>query len=202
MTSAFTTNSVASLRLRPGQSAERSQGHVPPEEVALAVCVTLVVIVVLFWRRINGPAYEGRTVEQWFKLYHASRDYTSSQHLKPDPDELKLVKSAFRRMGTNAVPFLVGRITRYLGYSSLELWRFKYRRKIPQTLSGLLPMPVSKNSEASSAANVLSALVKPPGEMPRLKEMLAAETDEGRKRRIAHASQYISESGPAELRKD
>ena len=38
--------------------------------------------------------------------------------------------------------------------------------------------------------------------LPRLKEMLASETNEGRQKRIAHAIQYISESGPSELRND
>jgi hypothetical protein len=89
-------------------------------KLALAACATLAaVITLIIWRRPNGPIYEGRTVEEWFKrydemsnksFYDAVRAIPPSQRRQITVNELKLVESAFQGMGTNAVPYLAGRI--------------------------------------------------------------------------------------------
>ena len=134
----------------------------------------MAVIALLCWPQAHGPTYEGRTVEEWLKsydemvnkgTYDAVRAVPASQRKAVTPDELKLAESAFQKMGTNAVPYLADLINRDLGSSRLEVWRIKIRWRLPQLLKGFLPLPVSRVSEAGTAANLLSSQIKPPGEM-------------------------------------
>ena len=140
----------------------------------MAGSAMLAVVALIFWPRPHGPLYEGKTMEEWFRsydemrnkgTYDAVRAVPASERKAVTPDELTLAESVFKRMGTNAVPYLAGRINQNFGYSRLEIWRIKIRWRLPQMLKNLLPLPVSKGSEAGTAANLLSGQIKPPGEM-------------------------------------
>jgi len=113
-------------------------------------------------------------VEAWFEsydemrnkgTYDAVRATPASQQQTVTTNDLMLAESAFQRMGTNAVPYLAGRINQNFGYSRMEVWRIKVRWRLPQLLKGLLPLPAAKGGEAGTAANLLSGQIKPPGEM-------------------------------------
>jgi hypothetical protein len=143
-------------------------------KLALAGCAIIAVIAFICWPRARGPTYEGRTVEEWFKsydemsnkgYYDAVRATPVSQQHTVTTNDLALVESVFKKIGTNAVPYLAGRINQDPGYSRMDVWRIKVRWRLPQLLKGLLPLPASKGSEAATAANLLSGQIKPPGEM-------------------------------------
>lgn len=143
-------------------------------KLALVGCVAVGIVTLIYWPRAHGPTYEGRTVEEWFKsydemrnkgFYDAVRATPASQQLKVTTNDLMFVESVFQRMGTNAVPYLAGRINQNHGYSRMELWRIKIRWRSPQLLKSLFPLPASRGSEAGTAANLLSGQIKPQGEM-------------------------------------
>ena len=140
----------------------------------MAGCAIFVVITFICWPRAHGPSYEGRTVEAWFKsydemrskgFYDAVRATPASQQQTVTTNDLMLAESVFKRMGTNAVPYLANRINQEHGYSRMEVWRIKVRWRLPQLLKGLLPLPASRGTEAWNAAQLLSGQIKPPGEM-------------------------------------
>ena len=143
-------------------------------KLAFAGCAAVAVIAFLCWPRVHGPIYEGRTVEEWFKSYDELKNkggYDAVRGIPPAErqpvaqSDLMLAELAFRRMGTNAVPYLASRITQGFDYSRMEVWRIKIRGRLPQVLKGLLPLPASKGGQAITAANLLSDQLKPPGEM-------------------------------------
>jgi HEAT repeats len=143
-------------------------------KLALTGCAIVAVIALLCWPRTHGPSYEGRTVEEWFKRYDEMRYkgyYDAVRGIPPSEQEsvaqsdLMLAQSAFQRMGTNAVPYLVGRITQGFDYSRTEVWRMKIRGRLPQMLKGILPVPVPRGGHSITAAKLLSDQIKPPGEM-------------------------------------
>ena len=143
-------------------------------KLALAGCASVAVIALLWWPRAHGPNFEGRTVEVWFKsydemrnkgYYDAVRVTPSSQQKTVTTNALMLTESVFKRMGTNAVPYLASRLNQDPGYSRMELWRIKVRWRLPQMLKGLLPLPESRGAKAATAANLLYSHIKPPGEM-------------------------------------
>jgi hypothetical protein len=143
-------------------------------KLALAGCAIVAVITLLCWPRAHGPSYEGRTLEEWFNrydemknkgYYDAVRATPASQQQTVTTNDLTLVESVFKRMGTNAVPYLAGRINQNPGYSRLDVWRIKVRWRLPQLLKGLLPLPASSGSEAGTAAELLAIQIKPPGEV-------------------------------------
>jgi len=105
----------------------------------------------------RGYTHQGRTVEEWFREFATS--FSSESH-PPSPEELQQFTSsiAFAEMGTNAVPFLAGRITRDLDPSRLEVWAGKLPRRIRHR-------PVPKSSDATLASVLLVHCVKPPGDM-------------------------------------
>ena len=78
----------------------------------LAGAFVVVVVTLALWVRPKGYVYQGKTVKQWFE------DYNSEKHNENRDDydpfalgrEKRRIKNAFVEMGTNAVPFLVGRI--------------------------------------------------------------------------------------------
>jgi len=138
----------------------------------LAGCAIVAVISLVCWPRAHGPSYEGRTVEEWFKRYDELRYRGGYGPVIPPSEQepvaesdLMLAETAFRRMGTNAVPYLAGRITQDFSYSKMEVWRMKIRGRLPQVLKGLLPVPRFRGSQAITAADLLSDQLKPPGEM-------------------------------------
>ena len=142
-------------------------------KVALAACASILAVALTFWLRPSGPTYEGRTIGEWFRrydemrnkgYYDAVRSIPPSQRQPVAPGETALAEHAFIKMGTNAVPYLAGRITQDSTYSRFELWRIKVRRRIPQILRGFVPLPRSRGSESGTAANLLSSQIKPPGE--------------------------------------
>src|SRR5687767_12424446 len=103
--------------------------------IGVALCVLLPVIGILLisvWPK--GPTYQGRTVEEWFEGYHTLRNTRS---LQPRTGELAVAESAFEALGTNAVPYLAARITQDPNYSTLEMWRINYRRRIPQVIQSV-----------------------------------------------------------------
>jgi hypothetical protein len=113
-------------------------------------------------------------MEAWFKsydemrnmgYYDAVRAIPLSQQKSVTTNDLMFVESVFERMGTDAVPYLAERINQNPGYSKLEVWRIKIRWRLPQLLKRFFPLPPSKGSEAHTAANLLFAQIKPPGEM-------------------------------------
>ena len=137
-------------------------------------CAIVAAIGFICWPRALAPSYEGRTVEEWLKsydelrnkgTYDAVRAVPASQRKAVTHDELTRAESAFQKMGTNAVPYLADLINRDLGSSKLEVWRIKIRWRLPQVLKGFLPLPVSRGSEAGTAAELLAIQIKPPGEM-------------------------------------
>lgn len=143
-------------------------------KLALAACASIMAVTLTFWLRSSGPTYEGRTIEQWFKpydemrnksFYDAVRAIPASQRQAIAPGETALAENAFKKLGTNAVPYLAGRITQDWTYSRFELWRIKVRWRIPQILKGFVPLPRSRSSESGTAANLLSSQIKPPGEL-------------------------------------
>ena len=128
--------------------------------IGLAICLLLLVIAVVVSLRPSGPSYKGRSMHDWFERYKQLRDNTRPPVPSEKPGEVAAIEEAFVAMGTNAVPFLAGRITRDPSYSRIDMLRFKYRRYL-----GKLPLPASKVLEAGSAANLLSSYIKPPGEI-------------------------------------
>src|SRR5689334_17011809 len=89
-------------------------------KLALAACASIMAVTFTFWLRPRGPTYEGRTIEEWFKrydeirnksYYDAVRGIPISQRRPIAPDETARAENAFKKMGTNAVPFLAGLIT-------------------------------------------------------------------------------------------
>ena len=143
-------------------------------KLALAGCAIVAVIALIWWPRTHGPHYEGRTLEEWLKrydemrnkgYYDAVRATPASQRQTVTTNDLTLVESVFKRMGTNALPYLAGRINQNPVYSRLDVWRIKIRWRLPQLLKSLLPLPVSQGSEAGTAAELLAIQIKPPGEV-------------------------------------
>jgi hypothetical protein len=150
--------------------------------------VVLFAIVLVLVFRPRSPSHQGLTVEEWFtqydELWNASyydairglpRRSIQAQAFEPGQE-------AFRAMGTNAVSFLAGRILLDPTYSPVELWRIKKRRQLPNWLRFALPTARSRGSEASTAANLLSGVIKPPGEMlvPLLEPALRSTNGEQR----------------------
>jgi len=68
--------------------------------LGLGACLT--VFRVLF---SNEPKYHGKRLSGWFKQYYRSGIHV----LAPDEIDLKDATAALRAIGTNAVPWLVGR---------------------------------------------------------------------------------------------
>jgi hypothetical protein len=152
-------------------------------KLALAACASILAVTLIVWLRPRAPTYEGRTIEEWFKrydemrnkgYYDAVRAIPNSQRQAVAPAETARVENAFTKMGTNAVPYLAGRITQDCTYSRFELWRIKVRWRLPQILKRFVPLPISRGSESSTAADLLSSQIKPPGEllMPLIKPAL------------------------------
>jgi len=143
-------------------------------KLALLACASIMAVTLFFWLRPKGPTYEGRTIEEWFERYEelrnksyydAVRAVPASERKAVTPDDMASAENAFRKIGTNAVPYLAGRITQDWNYSRLDLWRIKVRWRIPQILKRFLPLPRSRSSEAGTASNLLSSQIKPPGEL-------------------------------------
>jgi len=127
----------------------------------------LAVIAVFVANHSSGPSHEGRSVEQWFRLYYEKSP--TLPHNSP-------IKSAFKAMGTNAVPFLANRILGDLTPRKRPAWMWK----LPTAMR-----PRSRITEAHAAIQLLVNQVQPPGELlvPLLEPGLnSARADE---RRIA-----------------
>lgn len=131
----------------------------------------LVVAAIIACRRPSGPRYQGRTIEQWFEQYDYLWNASYYDAIRGEPRRIISAgafepgQAAFRAMGTNAVKYLVGRITQDVDYSAFDLWRLKKRRQLPTRLRFVVPMPRLCGAEAGTAANLLSGVIKPPGEM-------------------------------------
>ena len=104
----------------------------------------MAVLAVLFFWPAPMPSYAGRTVGQWFDLYTDNGGNNS-------PAQITNVAPAFTAMGTNAVPYLAGRITQP-GYSAFTRWRLRNGQRIPRLVEGLLPsLPRSRFIEGMNA---------------------------------------------------
>src|SRR5262245_53069686 len=104
---------------------------------AMAALAVLAVIALAWclWPR-NVYRYQGKTVEQWFRQSEGdTRMYTEA------------ALEAFAKMGTNAVPFLMSRINRYLNPTLFD----RMRSRLPQRLQ-----PKSREKEAEAAMGLLS----------------------------------------------
>ena len=100
------------------------------------------------------PSYAGRTIRQWFDLYTDNGGNNS-------PAQITNVAPAFTAMGTNAVPYLVGRITQP-DHSAFTRWRYRNRQRIPKLVEGLLPsLPRSRFTEGMNAAELLTVHIQP-----------------------------------------
>jgi len=133
--------------------------------MAIAAGMASAALIILFlWPR-SGPGYAGRSVPDWFRIYHDRR----ANNFPPRPALSAAaeanVQSAFRAMGTNAVPYLASRIIQDLEYSRLALWRIRNRQRIPRFIEDRLPPLRSRTGEAHDAAELLAIQIKPPGEM-------------------------------------
>lgn len=87
----------------------------------MAGCAIVAVFALICWPRAKGLSYKGRTVEAWFKsydemrnkgFYDAVRATPPSQQQTVTTNDLILAESVFKRMGTNAVPYLAAASTR------------------------------------------------------------------------------------------
>jgi hypothetical protein len=132
-------------------------------KIALAVCAMLAAVVLL-WPRDRGPTYEGKTVEEWFQRYCTILD-SPSYTFGTDVPQLTPVLTAFEVLGTNAVPFLAGQITRDQSYSTLESWQIKLRESAPSSIGLVLRHPRSKYMDGFWAAELLRVTIKSPGEL-------------------------------------
>ena len=102
----------------------------------------------------RGPKHEGRTAAEWL------RHYCERVYLRPTRNASTAeVQLAFRAMGTNAVPYLAGRITGTQVDSSMEN-RWRQLRE----WAHLVPTP-TRRMQAEAAALLLAHASKPPGEM-------------------------------------
>jgi len=99
-------------------------------------------------------------VEEWFKGYKPLRY-----------DNFDAAETTFRKMGTNAIPFLAGRITRDLSPSLFEQWA----RALPSRFR-----PVTKLDEAQLAARILAYTQPPQGMLGELLKpaLVSADTDQ------------------------
>ena len=132
-------------------------------KIIIAAGLALVVIAFLLCWPSPSPSYEGRSMEEWFKLYSGT---TQDASVPGAQAQLKQVESAFKVMGTNTVSYLAGRITQDQNLSWLTRWRFKHRQRIPQVLEDRLPrLSGEKFTEGMRAAELLAVQIKPPGEM-------------------------------------
>jgi hypothetical protein len=122
----------------------------------LAGAFVVVVVTLALWLRPKGYVYQGKTVKQWFE------DYNSEKHNENRDDydpfalgrEKRRIKNAFVEMGTNAVPFLVGRINQDFNPTLFE-------RAVGKLPRGWQPRsPDRRFSEATTAAHLLHDCVK------------------------------------------
>jgi len=115
----------------------------------IAVGITLVALAItiaLCWPRWKGYTYQGKTVEEWFKNYCTDGRENDAYF-------------AFRDgIGTNAVPFLVGRLTR------------DFRASRAERLANMFPArwrPLQRIDQAWKAKYLLQDVIKPPEAMLR-----------------------------------
>lgn len=137
-------------------------------------CFIFAATIIFLWPRTRGPILEGRSVDEWFRdyemmrnvsYYNLARGTSASQQSTVPPEDLKRIESVFQRLGTNAVPYLAGRINQRHEYSWSEKWRSKIRQHLPPMLRRLLPMQTFRGSDSATAATLLFDHIKPPGEM-------------------------------------
>jgi len=112
------------------------------------------------WPRRAGPSYADRPMEEWFACY-LGRPRVDLKSMTMTLDTSQPVSVAFAAMGTNAMPFLAGRINRSLEYSASELLRIRLRHLAPAGLKFLLPTPRPRDGDALCAALLLRDCVKP-----------------------------------------
>jgi len=123
---------------------------------------TAIVVLGVFWLslRTEQSTYDGKSISYWSAR---SVKLVTSYNGINDPDEVKLLRRAFNVMGTNAVPYLASRITQDLRESRFNLVRFRLWRSLPDFMKRFFRPPTEKQSEAMSAAGILSSDIKPPG---------------------------------------
>src|SRR6185436_6811121 len=93
--------------------------------ISLIICLLfLLVVAIVLWLRPGGPSYKGQSVRDWFTRYAELRDNTRPPPSTQNPGEIAAIQAAFVSMGTNAVPYLAGRITQEQAYSHIDMLRF------------------------------------------------------------------------------
>jgi len=123
---------------------------------ALAVPVASTIAL---WPRPRGYTYQGKTVEQWFKqgVVHVVVD--PSTGLVDTDDGLR---QAFRKMGTNAVPFLASRITQDLEPTFFDRLADRLPKRFqPQRKEAEAWLAITLLVYAHPPENMLRELLKP-----------------------------------------
>lgn len=124
--------------------------------IALAACVLVGVGVVAFWPGEKEPEYNGKKLSEWLE---------TSRYMSPSPGA-----DAVRKMGTNAVPWLV----RWLNYNAPE-WKAKFTRArffdyLPSPLSRLITRRERRSFEAYEGFRILRETAHPA--IPELVKMI------------------------------
>lgn len=152
------------------QFSEMSRGR----KLGLLAFVAATALGLYWFFKATGPTYQGRSVAEWFEVYDRIQNqgnYDRQRKIPPDerkptdPDKFARADMAFVKFGTNAIPFLVGRMLADSGYSSLESWRIRMNPKLPGFLKWLAPIPKYRGFEATTAANLISTRIDAPAEM-------------------------------------
>lgn len=135
----------------------------------LLVCLVVLAIAGFITRALirREPAYQGRPLSSWFKLYCASGRYSGTEN----PFDHKEAARAIRAIGTNALPFLLEKLfnTRPDAPWETNVWRFL--RRLPEPIR--FPPFVSANTIRSEAGNAIGE-IRPPAALllPRLETAL------------------------------
>jgi hypothetical protein len=121
----------------------------------LLLLLAALIIAVISWMRL--PRHGGQTIGRWF----ARADQQFSGRFSHE--EIKAIELAFETMGTNALPFLLEKLTYTLSQNDLRrrelLSSLQMKRWIPQPIKDLLPNPFSGN-EQNTAQQLLESMAR------------------------------------------
>ncbi len=120
----------------------------------------------VWWRHLNEPRFEGRTVSEWFDQYCADGQPGPHRDIYHGPSGRTLLKDgrqvkdpsteALRALGNDAIPHLIGVLER--GGSASERAYVEIFPSLPLSLKSRLPSPVMPGMRREQAALALVAL--------------------------------------------
>lgn len=155
-------------------------------KIAIGSCVALAVVgAFLPSTRPQGSIYEGRTMEEWFRILVRERaNMTVSQF--SFPKEYHKAEAAFASYGTNAAPFLAKRIQQP-GDSTPKAWWISTHRKLPGAIRSAVSKPISADAERQLAGELLGNAHPPGGVLLALLEPALAAKDASQRQSVIMA---------------